>query len=90
MNPAINEFQDLLNKRIVLQNSARITETLNSVTDNFYSENPPGIETLLSKVLKSLKSIEHLLDDNSKRDIENRHWQKKSPVGASSSLHCVV
>tara|TARA_B100000035_G_scaffold195461_1_gene166860 strand:- start:3546 stop:5198 length:1653 start_codon:yes stop_codon:yes gene_type:complete len=71
LNPAINEFQDLLNKRIVLQNSARITETLNSVTDNFYSENPPGIETLLSKVLKSLKSIEHLLDDNSKRDIEN-------------------
>ena len=71
LNPIINEFQDLLNKRIVLQNSAKITETLNSVTDNFFSENPPGIETLLSKVLKSLKSIEHLLDDNSKRDIEN-------------------
>ena len=71
LNPIINEFQDLLNKRIVLQNSAKITETLNSVTDNFFSENPPGIETLLSRVLKSLKSIEHLLDDNSKRDIEN-------------------
>ena len=71
LNPIINEFQDLLNKRIVLQNSAKITETLNSVTDNFYSENPPGIEALLSRVLKSLKGIEHLLDDNSKRDIEN-------------------
>ena len=54
LNPAINEFQDLLNKRIVLQNSARITETLNSVTDNFYSENPPGIETLLSKVFTTI------------------------------------
>ena len=70
LNPIINEFQDLLNKRIVLQNSAKITETLNSVTDNFYSENPPGIEALLSRVLTLLKSIEHLLDDNSKKDIK--------------------
>ena len=71
LNPSINEFQDLLNKKTVLQNSAKITETLNSVTDNFYSENPPGIEALFSKTLNSLKSIEHLLDDNSKKDIEN-------------------
>jgi len=71
LNPVINEFQDLLNKKIVLQNSAKITETLNSITDNFYSENPPGIEVLFSKVLNSLKGIEHLLDDNAKKDIEN-------------------
>ena len=71
LNPIINEFQDLLNKKIVLQNSAKITETLNSVTESFYSENPPGIEALFSKVLNSLKGIEHLLDNNSKKDIEN-------------------
>ena len=71
LNPIVNEFQDLLNKKIVLQNSAKITETLNSVTENFYSENPPGIEALFSRILNSLKDIEHLLDDNSKKDIEN-------------------
>ena len=71
LNPIVNEFQDLLNKKIVLQNSAKITETLNSVTESFYSENPPGIEALFSKVLNSLKGIEHLLDNNSKKDIEN-------------------
>ncbi len=71
LNPVINEFQDLLNKKIVLQNSAKIIETLNSVTDNFYSENPPGIEALFSRTLNSLKGIEHLLDDNSKKDIDN-------------------
>jgi len=71
LNPVTNEFQDLLNKKIVLQNSAKITETLNSVTDNFYSENPPGIEVLFSRVLNSLKDIEHLLDNNLKKDIEN-------------------
>ena len=71
LNPVINEFQDLISKKVVLQNSAKITETLNSVTDNFYSETPPGIEALFSKVLSSLKGIEHLLDDNSKKDIEN-------------------
>ena len=71
LNPIINEFQDLLNKKIVLQNSAKITETLNSVTESFYSENPPGIEALFSKVLNSLKGIEHLLDNDSKKDIEN-------------------
>ena len=71
LNPIVNEFQDLLNKKIVLQNSAKITETLNSVTESFYSENPPGIEALFSKVLNSLKGIEHLLDNDSKKDIEN-------------------
>ena len=71
LNPILNEFQDLLNKKIVLQNSAKITETLNSVAENFYSENPPGIEALFSKVLNSLKGIEHLLDNKSKKDIEN-------------------
>ncbi len=71
LNPIINEFQDLLNKKIVLQNSAKITETLNSVTESFYSENPPGIEALFSKVLNSLKGIEHLLDNSSKENIEN-------------------
>ena len=54
-----------------MQNSAKITETLNSVTDNFYSETPPGIEALFSRVLNSLKGIEHLLDNDSKKDIEN-------------------
>ena len=71
LNPVVNEFQDLLNKKIVLQNSAKITETLNSVTESFYSENPPGIEALFSKVLNSLKGIEHLLDNDSKKNIEN-------------------
>ncbi|MAI60213.1 MAG: hypothetical protein CMM92_04255 [Rickettsiales bacterium] len=71
LNPVTNEFKDLLNKKIVLQNSAKITETLNSVTDNFYSETPPGIEVLFSRVLNSLKAIEHLMDDSCKKDIEN-------------------
>ena len=71
LNPVTNEFKDLLNKKIVLQNSAKITETLNSVTDSFYSETPPGIEVLFSRVLNSLKAIEHLMDDSCKKDIEN-------------------
>ncbi len=71
LNPVANEFQDLLNKKIVLQNSAKITETLNFVTNTFNSENPPGIEALFARVLKSLKGIEQLLDDNSKKDIES-------------------
>ena len=71
LNPVTNEFKDLLNKKIVLQNSAKITETLNSVTDDFYSETPPGIEALFSRGLNSLKAIEHLLNDNCKKDIEN-------------------
>ena len=71
LNPVTNEFKDLLNKKIVLQNSAKISETLDSVIGNFYSETPPGIEALFSRVLNSLKGIEHLLDENSKKDIEN-------------------
>ncbi len=87
LNPVVNEFQDLLNKKIILQNSAKITETLSFVTESFNSENPPGIEVLFARVLKSLKGIEHLLDDNSKKDIESLNSIFLETKDISNNIH---
>ena len=70
LSPLENEFNELVKKRVVLKNSAKISECLQSVIDNFYSETPNGIERLLLKNISELDKIKNLLDENSLKKIE--------------------
>ena len=70
LSPLENEFNDLVKKRVVLKNSAKIFECLQSVIDNFYSETPGGIDKLLLKNISELDKIKNLLDENSLKKIE--------------------
>ena len=70
LSPLKNEFNDLVKKRVVLKNSAKISECLQSVIDNFYSETPGGIDKLLLKNISELDKIKNLLDENSLKKIE--------------------
>ena len=70
LSPLENEFNDLVKKRVVLKNSAKISECLQSVIDNFYSETPGGIDKLLLKNISELDKIKNLLDENSLKKIE--------------------
>ena len=64
LNPVENEFKELKNKRSLLKNSAKISEGLKNVVDNFYSETPQGIEKLMLSNISILSKIKDLLDDN--------------------------
>ena len=46
LNPKKGEFLKLEQKRKLLQNSRRITDTINQVVENFTREDPPGIDSL--------------------------------------------
>ena len=70
LSPLENEFNDLVKKRVVLKNSAKISECLQSVINNFYSETPGGIDKLLLKNISELDKIKNLLDENSLKKIE--------------------
>ena len=70
LSPLENEFNELVKKRVVLKNSAKISECLQSVIDNFYSETPNGIDRLLLKNISELDKIKNLLDENSLKKIE--------------------
>jgi len=70
LSPLENEFNELVKKRVVLKNSAKISECLQSVIDNFYSETPNGIDKLLLKNISELDKIKNLLDENSLKKIE--------------------
>ena len=70
LSPLENEFNELIKKRVVLKNSAKISECLQSVIDNFYSETPNGIDRLLLKNISELDKIKNLLDENSLKKIE--------------------
>ena len=70
LSPLENEFNDLVKKRVVLKNSAKISECLQTVIDNFYSETPGGIDKLLLKNISELDKIKNLLDENSLKKIE--------------------
>ncbi len=70
LNPLESEFNELVKKRVLLKNSAKISECLQSVIDNFYSETPNGIDKLLLKNISELDKIKNLLDENSLKKIE--------------------
>ena len=70
LSPLENEFNDLVKKRVVFKNSAKISECLQTVIDNFYSETPGGIDKLLLKNISELDKIKNLLDENSLKKIE--------------------
>ena len=71
LNPVENEFNELKNKRSLLKNSAKISEGLKNVVDNFYSETPQGIEKLMLSNISILSKIKDLLDDNTIKKIED-------------------
>ena len=71
LDPKPNEFKELVKKKTILQNSAKISECLKEVKSNFFSENPPGIDILLSQSIKSLQKIANLLDEDSQKKIES-------------------
>ena len=70
LSPIENEFDQLVKKRVLLKNSAKISECLQIVIDNFYSETPHGIDKLLLKNISELDKIKNLLDENSFKKIE--------------------
>ena len=71
LNPIDGEFSDLKNKKLIFQNSAKISETLGFVMNNYQAEEPPGIEVLCSRTIKSLDEIKDLLDDGARENIKN-------------------
>ena len=70
LKPTENEFNELVKKRTLLKNSAKISECLQSVIDNFNSETPNGIDKLLLDNIRQLDKIKNLLDESSQKIIE--------------------
>jgi len=71
LDPKENEFEELNKKKVILKNSAKITENLDNILKNFSSDDPPGIEKLLSLNVNILNKIRDLLDKDSKKMIDN-------------------
>ena len=69
LKPTENEFNELVKKRTLLKNSAKISECLQSVIDNFNSETPNGIDKLLLDNIRQLDKIKNLLDESSQKKI---------------------
>ena len=63
--------EELSKKRLILKNSAKISENLSNVVNNFNQEDPPGIITLLSGNIRILSKVSELLDPESKKMINN-------------------
>ena len=53
---------NLQKKKKILQNSAKINESLSQINNNFSSDEPDGIEKLMTKNLNLFKRIYDLLD----------------------------
>ena len=70
LNPEKGEFLKLEQKRKLLQNSRRITDTINQVVENFTREDPPGIDSLISTNVSLLNQMKDLLDENSNKQID--------------------
>ena len=68
LKPTENEFNELVKKRTLLKNSAKISECLQSVIDNFNSETPNGIDKLLLDNIRQLDKIKNLLDESSQKN----------------------
>ncbi len=71
LNPKENEFEELNKKKTILKNSVKISENINNIIKNFNSDDPPGIEKQLSQNIIILNKIRDLLDDDSKKMINN-------------------
>ncbi len=67
LNPKKDEFIDLGRKKKVLQNSVKIKESMNQIITNFISDQPEGIEKLMSKNLNLFSKIYELLTDEQKK-----------------------
>ncbi len=71
LNPIEGEYQGLEKKIRILKNFMKISDSLGKVTTNFSSEDPPGIEKLLSENIKILSQIENLLDSETSEQIKH-------------------
>ena len=70
LNPKKDEFIDLGRKKKVLQNSVKIKESMNQIITNFISDQPEGIEKLMSKNLNLFSKIYELLNDEQKKNFQ--------------------
>ena len=71
LNPKKDEFIELGKKKKILQNSVKITESINQIITNFISDEPGGIEKLLSKNLSLFSKIYELLTDEQKKIVQS-------------------
>ena len=71
LNPKKDEFIELGKKKKILQNSVKITESINQIITNFISDEPGGIEKLLSKNLSLFSKIYDLLTDEQKKIVQS-------------------
>ncbi len=69
--PKKNEFFELTKKKKILQNSAKINESLSQINNNFSSDEPDGIEKLMTKNLNLFKRIYDLLDKEQKQVVNS-------------------
>ncbi len=70
LSPRKGEFSELEKKRKFLKNSRKIRENITHVIDNFLREEPPGIESLITKNIVILDQIKGLVDNETTKDIE--------------------
>ena len=71
LDPQLNEYEELIKKKTLLKNSAKISEGLNEIIENFISETPPGIDRLLAQNISKLDKIKHLLDKETQKKVDN-------------------
>ena len=71
LDPQLNEYEELIKKKTLLKNSAKISEGLNEIIKNFFSDTPPGIDRLLAQNISKLDKIKHLLDKETQKKVDN-------------------
>ncbi|MAZ07699.1 MAG: DNA repair protein RecN [Rickettsiales bacterium] len=71
LNPIKDEFIDLGKKKKILQNSVKINESINQIITNFISDEPSGIEKLMSKNLSLFSKIYELLTEDQKEIVQS-------------------
>ena len=71
LDPKKDEFINLGKKKKIIQNSVKINENLNQIISNFTSEEPNGIEKLMTKNLSLFSKIYDLLTDEQKEVVQS-------------------
>ena len=71
LDPQKNEYDELIKKKTLLKNSAKISESLNEIFDNFFSDTPPGIDKLLAQNISKLDKIKDLLDEETQKKVDD-------------------
>jgi DNA repair protein RecN (Recombination protein N) len=71
LDPQMNEYEELIKKKTLLKNSAKISEGLNKIVENFFSDTPPGIDRLLAQNISKLDKIKDLLDEETQKKVDN-------------------